>query len=55
MGEHSEKHIHFQDGDYGSDGCSDDDDAKAVEVCLTTYTYTYTYTYWNPIIQEWRD
>ncbi|KAJ4141295.1 hypothetical protein NW768_000506 [Fusarium equiseti] len=32
MGEHSEKHIHFQDGDYGSDGCSDDDDAKAVEV-----------------------
>ena len=49
MGEHSEKHIHFQDGDYGSDGCSDDDDAKAVEVCLTTYTY------WNSIVQEWRD
>ncbi|EKJ75732.1 hypothetical protein NXS19_012239 [Fusarium pseudograminearum] len=31
MGDHSEKHIHFQDGDYGSDGYSDDD-GKAVEV-----------------------
>ncbi|KAG8666121.1 hypothetical protein FPOAC2_11217 [Fusarium poae] len=31
MGDNSEKHIHFQDGDYGSDGYSDDD-AKAVEV-----------------------
>ncbi|RGP62222.1 serine threonine kinase [Fusarium longipes] len=31
MGEHSDKHIHFQDGDYGSDGYSDDD-ANAVEV-----------------------
>ncbi|KAL6924628.1 hypothetical protein ACHAPO_005594 [Fusarium lateritium] len=31
MGENSEKHIHFQDDDYGSDGYSDDD-AKAVEV-----------------------
>ncbi|KAF4970103.1 hypothetical protein FSARC_2804 [Fusarium sarcochroum] len=31
MGDHTEKHIHFQDGDGSSDGSSDDE-AKAVEV-----------------------
>ena len=33
MGDHTEKHIHFQDGDGSSDGSSDDE-AKAVEVRL---------------------
>ncbi|GKU01743.1 unnamed protein product [Fusarium langsethiae] len=43
MGDHSEKHIHFQDGDYGSEGYSDDD-AKAVEVYKNGATNTVAST-----------
>lgn len=53
MGEHSEKHIHFEDGDYGSDGYSDDD-ARAVEVCMLDCTGALSPALEHNL-RKWRD